>query len=175
MSTLGPASPGRHRPDGGLVSSRSHENSRLRGLQATSRPGTDSRRPGSQREAAGILREGPILMGRDKQKRPVQRRNGDPARVLAPQGTRGVSGPTTGPFSGAMVRFAPRRRPRIQKEGDAMGLPRWGFTAPHARRFGLELGLETPPWRVHGPPIRSNGIPFRTWEAMREPVRENRS
>ena len=36
--------------------------------------------------AAGIRREGPILMGRDKKKRPVQRRKGDPARILAPLG-----------------------------------------------------------------------------------------
>ena len=42
------------------------------------------------RAGAGILREGPILMVRDKEQRPVQRRNGDPARVLAPRGGRTV-------------------------------------------------------------------------------------
>ena len=60
--------------------------------------GTDSRRP-------EIWREGPILMGRDKQKRPVQRRNGDPARVLAPQG--GLGGSLV-PSVLDLLQFAPR-------------------------------------------------------------------
>ncbi len=76
-----------YRPTGGLVFSRSHENSRRRRFHATSRPRDRFAPTGKPTGGApGILREGPILMGRDKQKRPVQRRKGDPARVLAPQG-----------------------------------------------------------------------------------------
>ena len=56
-----------------------------------------------------------------------------------------------------------------------MGIHRWGFTDPHARRFGLELRLETLPWGVHGPPIGSNEIPFSTRDAMREPDRQDRA